>query len=546
MKYYLGYGRIPQNLDIDKIVETLDYNITYKRKIKEGIIYFLSLLSNLDDYPEYWLKNEYFIINDSRLAKIVGKGGDKSRTAVIKNLLIKHNVVESIPYKFKEKSTGFRLTSDYVSGDFMSVPFSDDILNNLKKYEFSDYEQYKDLIDGRYSHLANNFNVNSFNILEDDLRLALRNLLEIAGDVVINKRKYSNISLKSLLSYIGKNLAQLNKLASGDVNLSVSTSNNRLYSLLTQVPRLFRRFLQINNNDIGEVDINACQLYILACILRSDFSISTSKGFNLMTIYPDLYQKIKDFDFINPSRQVGRNSAYLGVYIDDRSKKSLAEFSDFDFANNDFYEHAYDSAIKQFPQVFAEKKGFINKIEGRNSIKNNVMNFLFDEKEVNRDMNRIIYFLGLKYGAVDYIITSFLGWYSKQELAILLQRCEAYLVLENVTKAVYDKKNSAPIFTIHDCIISTIDNLETIKHVMEKKIRSITGKSIGVKTKLITNGGLFDTNSINEILSKTIVDNKLKFDKASRNIRSKHIELAIDYIYQDIPEQANKWKSIVS
>ncbi len=546
MKYYLGYGRIPQNLDIDKIVETLDYNITYKRKIKEGIIYFLSLLSNLDDYPDYWLKNEYFIINDSRLAKIVGKGGDKSRTAVIKNLLIKHNVVESIPYKFKEKSTGFRLTSDYVSGDFMSVPFSDDILNNLKKYEFSDYEQYKDLIDGRYSHLAYNFNVNSFNVLDDNLRLALRNLLEIAGDVVINKRKYSNISLKSLLSYIGKNLAQLNKLASGDVNLSVSTSNNRLYSLLTQVPRLFRRFLQINNNDIGEVDINASQLYILACILRSDFSISTSKGFNLITIYPDLYQKIKDFDFINPSRQVGRNSAYLGVYIDDRSKKSLAEFSDFDFANNDFYEHAYDSAIKQFPQVFAEKKGFINKIEGRNSIKNNVMNFLFDEKEVNRDMNRIIYFLGLKYGAVDYIITSFLGWYSKQELAILLQRCEAYLVLENVTKAVYDKNNSAPIFTIHDCIISTIDNLETIKHVMEKKIRSITGKSIGVKTKLITNGGLFDTNSINEILSKTIVDNKLKFDKASRNIRSKHIELAIDYIYQDLPEQANKWKSIVS
>ena len=174
------------------------------------------------------------------------------------------------------------------------------------------------------------------------------------------------------------------------------------------------------------------------------------------------------------------------------------------------------------------------------------MNFLFDEKEVNRDMNRIIYFLGLKFGTLDYIITSFLGWYSKQELAILLQRCEAYLVLENVTKAVYDKKNSAPIFTIHDCIISTCDNLEMIKHVMEKKIRSITGKSVGVKTKLITNGELFDANSVKEILSKTIVDNKLKFNKASRNIRSNHVELAIDFIYRDMPEQANNWKSIVS
>jgi hypothetical protein len=216
MKYYLGYGRIPQNLDIDSLINNLDGNVTYKRKIKEGIIYFLSLLSNLDEYPEYWLKNEYFIINDSRLSKIVGKGGVKSRTAVIKNLLISNKVVESIPYRFKEKSTGFRLTNEYISGEFINIPFSDDILNNLKKYEFADYEQYKDLIDGKYSHLAYNFKVNEFNILDDDLKLALRNLLEIANQMVVNKRKYSNVSLKSLLSYIGKNLAQLNKLVVGD------------------------------------------------------------------------------------------------------------------------------------------------------------------------------------------------------------------------------------------------------------------------------------------------------------------------------------------
>jgi hypothetical protein len=545
MKYYLGYGRIPQNLDIDSLINNLDGNVTYKRKIKEGIIYFLSLLSNLDEYPEYWMKNEYFIINDSRLSKIVGKGGVKSRTAVIKNLLISNKVVESIPYRFKEKSTGFRLTNEYISGEFINIPFSDDILNNLKKYEFADYEQYKDLIDGKYSHLAYNFKVNEFNILDDDLKLALRNLLEIANQMVVNKRKYSNVSLKSLLSYIGKNLAQLNKLVVGDTNVSVSTSNNRLYSVLSQVPRLFRRFLQVNYKDIGEVDISACQLYILACIFSTDFSISTSGGFNLKTIYPDLYKKIKDFDFINPSRQAGRTNVYLGVYIDDRNRDLLDEFSNFDFANNDFYEYNYESALKEFPLVFAEKKGYINKIEGRNSIKNNVMNYLFDEKEVNRDMNRIVYFLGWKYSVVDYIITSFLGWYSKQELAILLQRCEAFLVLENVTKSVFDKKNSVPIFTIHDCIISTKDNLEMIKASVKKEIASITGKSVGVKTKLITKRGLFDTGSINEILSKTIVDNKVKFDKATRNIRTKNIELAIDYIYKDLPEQAYKWKTLV-
>ena len=49
MKYYLGYGRIPQNLDFDSLINNLDGNVTYKRKIKEGIIYFLSLLSNLDE-----------------------------------------------------------------------------------------------------------------------------------------------------------------------------------------------------------------------------------------------------------------------------------------------------------------------------------------------------------------------------------------------------------------------------------------------------------------------------------------------------------------
>lgn len=545
MNYYLGCGRIPYNLDLDLLLVDVKGNVTFKRKIKEGIVYFLSLLSNLEEYPDYWLKDGYFILNDARLAKIVGKGGVKSRTAFIKSLLIENNIVESIPYKIKERSMGFRFTKEYNSGEYISVPFGDYILNNLKKYEYVGYEQYVKLLDEKYSHLTYNVQNHRFNILQDELRSALTSLVNIGLDAVKNKKKYKIESLRSLFSYIGKNIAILNKLVDGDLNVSVSTTNNRLYSVLTQVPRIFRRFLQIDNCDIGEVDIKSCQLYLLACILKSDFSISEDVGFNLHTIYDELYQKIKEFDIVNPSRQIGRSNLCLGIYFNDTQMDSISEFTDFDFSNNDFYEFIYNSAIDRLPILFDGKKGYSNNIDGRISVKSNVMNYLFDDKEISRETNNIVYFLGMKFNVLEYFLTSFFSWYSKRDLAILLQRSEAYLVLEKATKIIYDKDNSIPIFTIHDCVISTTQNLDTIKNNIERIISSLTGKKVGVKTGIITKRGIFNEQSIQEILSRTVIDNNLKLTKFKRNIRSKHIELAIDFVYNESVDEAVYWKSML-
>ena len=65
-------------------------------------------------------------------------------------------------------------------------------------------------------------------------------------------------------------------------------------------------------------------------------------------------------------------------------------------------------------------------------------------------------------------------------LARLLQRIESHIMIETVVKRLYEERPECPIYTIHDSVATTMENVQFIEAIVKEEFRS----AIGVEPKL--------------------------------------------------------------
>jgi hypothetical protein len=432
MKYILKTGRVPENLNIGELVDTElnGKNKRFKEYIRGGIVYLLSLLCLDEEYPEHMVENGFVYLNDKLLQEVIGKGGKASRTAKIKTILKKNNVIVLSPYIKKKRSYGFRLTEKYNTGYYVSEKFSSRIIDVLDKINFGDTAGTisKDLdifnLNKKYPHLVNQFGVNEFSVDHCLLKSFLKVLIENSEDYY-GKLKYHNYSYLSLFSYIGKLLKLLDKLEKKEINFSVSENNHRFYNGLTNLPKVLRQFIFVNGKEIGEVDMSACQVYIFASILNVDFcNIENESEYNIMNIYPELNDTFEKLTVLNLSNKIGNSNYILGQFFNDAAKYEIEEFANFDFANNDFYTFLANQFNENnySKDLLVGKKGKNRKLDiSRDMVKKNIMNILFNSNEIQRDRNKINFSFEAIYPKVNSFITLFHLLYKARKLALLLQ-----------------------------------------------------------------------------------------------------------------------------
>jgi hypothetical protein len=549
MKYKLKEGRVPSNLNIDELINNIKGNETYKRFIKDGMVYFLSLLCIDEEYPDHMLENGYIILNDKMLQEVIGKGGKLSRTATIKNILIENKIIDYLPYEKKKKSYGFRLNENYNTGYTLRIRFSKRISGVLTKINSSKTSKpiTEELLlfdnkNKEYPHLVDQFDIHVFTVDDNLLRTFFMAVVDKSTDFFGNK-KYTNYSFLSLFSFIGKSLKLLNKLKEHDINFNSSENNHRFYNGLTNLPKVLRQFLFVNGKEIGEVDISACQVYIFATVLNPQFcSADSGMEFHINNIYPKLMTHFKNLDMVNFSRISGNNHYLLGEYVNVNDKKEIERFSNFDFANKDFYSSLAEDILKQETDI-EEINDEVIKLN-RNSVKKSIMNILFNQNEIHREADRVNIGFGANYLQVDKFITLFHRLYTSRDFALLLQRCEAFIVLEKATFNIIKKHPTVPIFTIHDCIITTMDNIKLVESEMVQEIEKVTKKQVGVKSEQIS----FHNKSpiedqIDGILIKHKITSKESLKKKLINIKESNIDFALEYLYNNSPNKKAEWQS---
>jgi hypothetical protein len=500
---HLKSVKIPSNLDVkilsEKIKILLEEKKQERKKNKQegvtilnnhidGLIYFVNLITKNNYNQRKFNDNGYRNLNTELLSNIIGKGDDRKRVINIIKVLKDENIIEQTTHRQGKYSRGYRLTDNYNTGVFKEVELSSKIQKNLLKFQKTKNAHYtlnnEEQISNDLAYLEeqftkNNLTVEYFSAIKFIKKLGLIFLVKA---IEISEKKNQDFTVESLLHYFGRMVNILVDLKDKHYNLSISDSNQRFNSNLTSLPKMLRPFLRINDEQIGEVDISSSQPYILSTILNNDFTDSENKGYNIFTIYPDLCEKFNKSIFFNLSKQRGdETNQVLGIFFNDENFNNLNNFTAFDF-KNDFYQNI----IPEYINNFSENE-LTDRVQekGRNYVKSNMMNYLFESNYDVRMKNDVILLLKSIYPSLSSFIEYFHIMYGNTDFSYLLQRTEAYLMLNNVCKNLSEKHPKIPFFTIHDSLITTVSNLTVVEEIMTDTITNITGKTVIVKKKEI-------------------------------------------------------------
>jgi hypothetical protein len=249
------------------------------------------------------------------------------------------------------------------------------------------------------------------------------------------------------------------------------------------------------------VDVSSSQPYILSSIMKSRFFNECEKGYNLSTIYPELYNELLDKGVIDISITYSSNigiqyytshTGYTITYSTNVSNSSsfmwcnLFTTSELDSINRytqspfylDFYTHVLDRYY-----TYTNTPLRAAKTDDREKLKNTMMYVLFEDKMNHRNNNEQIKIFQTVFPGVERWINQIHKMIGKQRFSYLLQRAESYLLLNVICREFKEQNQSAPLITIHDGVFTTSKYVHKLNGFVLRRLNELTGVIAGCKTK---------------------------------------------------------------
>jgi hypothetical protein len=519
-------GSIPSNLNLDDLFLGIKGNKTRIRFLKEGMVYFLSLLTP-DNYYGDKFKDGFITLSTKVLEKTIGKG----RPTEIIKILRDKNVIEIRSYRVGHYSRGYRYSEEYQNVKPITIDFSDRINDRLSKYFKQNGEYgFNRTSQKEYSHIFTQFDPHKHKLGFDSDRVHA--FIKSLGNTLIQKssklRTYEYQTLESIFNYFGRIVLIIDDIENSRYHLSISPTNHRFHSNLTSLPKIIRHFLLIDRSPIGEVDIMSSQPYILSTILNDPFYNSMGKGYNLHNIYEELEKEMKSsLKTVIPSNKKENPHYVLGTYLGQKQFESIVEFSQYDFTS-DFYEHLLNKGLSSHPEFIHSSKVFE---KGREYIKKYFIRNLFNKNENERGRNLVGELIKRTYPGLLTYSDDVNYYYPTNNLPLLLQRIESYLVLNRVCKYIHLNHPTVPFFTIHDCIITTHSNIKLVKDVSYELISKITGKSVGLTPKYFDPSTEPNDTIINKTWNKVRITKPDDYAEKRVNFTYPNIVKGIDILF---------------
>lgn len=284
-----------------------------------------------------------------------------------------------------------------------------------------------------------------------------------------------------------RGIIQINNFKEQNWNFSIG-STGRLYTSLTSLPRDLRNFLGYDGVALKEVDVCASQPYFLLALLDRKFwySPSSSSSFSFRNVSEAAWKNLKAYkdgnncnyyinDVIVKYINMLRNSLgrqYHGDIQDVRVYKELLE-------KGTFYEYLMTLYRMECHEKYS----------GRDVMKDDffwIMNGKPDDiylPKGNKQVNPIQLFAEIFphiYGLLDILKVE-----DYRHVSWIVQGIESKIVLDYICGELANRYPKMPLFTIHDCIITTVDYVDTLQVWMKDEFEKYVGFPPILKTKIL-------------------------------------------------------------
>ena len=497
--------QVPTSVNVKELVRGLNLSRTRSESIKNKMYYFLSLLVLTNDNYNLNEKSEgYRNISSVLMRKIMGR---KDYYFIIK--LLSYPLDPTIESKRSWRSSnngsrdgfciGYRLTQKYNTGEVEYKTLPEKTQNRIIKHLKDDSKEPFD--DDKYQFLYNQFKTHTLSF-DPSVYAYIRSF----GHSLLSRINDNEYQTSMVLNLIGRWLYYVERIENQDLWYKVSPDNHRLNSSITHLKKNLRPFLLCDGKSMGMIDISASQPYFLSSVISNNFLAGNSGGFNLRSIYPDLFNVLVSKGCISSTSMDSSNSfeyaSYSGcsmhtdfnnnsgsstgliqysysfmwgLYFEEYELESIKRYQASPF-EDDFYSYLIKSS-----QCISDNVIDFNPVT-RQKLKDNIMYILFDSNGKHRNNNEYIKMFQRVYPGVDKWICYLHTHIGSDKFAYLLQRTESYLVLDLITREFHEKFPVQPIFTIHDAVYTYEEYLPDLKQLLLERFYEITGVRVGVKT----------------------------------------------------------------
>lgn len=478
--------RIPSNIDYDQLFSKIEGKDSYKKELIDATYVVLSFLFPSENYIKSTSGFGGFkFINNVEINKII-----RNRFGKVKSLLMDVNshssgaiLIEKKEYQPGIVSMGYKLNDElFLNPVGKLVGLGPNAEKRLLRYEEEGIKKYEDfklpyqfLLDKYKSNIT--IDSEAVNYVTTLKSLLLQKVSEFDGDKDEMTKRVNN-TIRGMNS-------KIRAIQNKNFRQSVSMSNHRLNSVITNLNRELRYYLRINGNRLVELDIKSSQPYVLGSILTNNFFTGGTGGsstdYNLISVYPKLFNQlyyISNKSSTDITSLIG-NSLY-------NNKEGIPKY--FMSGGLDNCQEVQSFRSLPFKEGFYShlNTDFFNGDYELQKVKDNIMLWLNLADQNKRKHIELIQQFKNHFPEINSFIESLNNFKSfKSAAAILLQRSESYLFLLVGCKAVNEQFPDVPFLTIHDSILIEEQYSEAVTPILKHSLNSVTGIEPGVSVKVI-------------------------------------------------------------
>ena len=449
--------------DLKAFVEI--YNETHKPKLKLDVsVFFVGLINELKSHyrVDNLIENEYIPLDSQILKKY------HSNSKNYLDFLVGNGILEKRNYSTdKRVSNSYKIVSKYDNDELISYTIEFEKLNQKFNENGLETHQQKKLefsIEKR-PHLMKIFN--------DDLTIDYKSAYnEIKYLKDTKPRKYNNamVLINEFKNQVWK------------ASFKRYKSDYRLHTNLTRSPKVLRKHILINNENIIGYDVKTSQPYffcvILKAILKKDEvlfkKIGATKILNESVIEQLFSLDIDKNELINFVLSVTDEeidfyddfATKLDIKIDENGQpyRMVSNFK----KNNKGKSRSNQKVVLE-PQT---KKTFETK---RELAKEVVMEIFYSSP--NSKVSEAVMFRKA-YPSIHKTIKCF--YENGIEFSQLLTTIEAFILLDIVAKQISVKYPNMPLGSIHDCLITTTKH----QYILNKEMKYLIEEATTLKVKV--------------------------------------------------------------